>query len=433
LPAGLALAAALMATSACGDDNKGVATADVSGIDDSVTSADVAGDTTAPADTTTPLGAGVEALLDGAPYRLVFGASGPITVEVPEGTVSISIAVVGQPGVRYLLDSWSDSAGKVLVTPDWLSGSGSQGGMCTGCANRIVPSDAAFSALAPNNPGATFAAGPHTFAITGFVQKPVVTAGSAVCGDGICHVFDQFQCQADCAASGAVGPIEVTVFAKRTVDGLLPDTGVLDLNLHFTGAQGLTATTAKTDTTFQASIAEMRTLYAQVGITLGEIAYRDIDTRYQVIETFDGPDSDLIEMFEESAGNDVALNLFFVDELSAASLGGFGVILGLAGGIPGPPIVQGSPRSGVAIAVKPVPGAPATYSTTMAHEAGHFLGLFHTTEQNQFGGPALNDPIPDTPENDARYLMYNTGSGSLISVQQGVVMRSNPFIRHPAN
>jgi hypothetical protein len=57
--------------------------------------------------------------------------------------------------------------------------------------------------------------------------------------------------------------------------------------------------------------------------------------------------------------------------------------------------------------------------------------LYHTSEQNFFGGPGIHDPIPDTPENDDSYLMFNTGSGSNLSVQQGVVMRANPFVRHP--
>ncbi len=438
LPAHLAalafgLSAFTPSLSACGDDAQPATTADTTapGGDAELPPEDTA---PPPEDTSGPTGAeGVQVLMDGAEYALAFGRSVAIDVLVPEGTVSLSISIVGSPGTYYVLDSWSDEFNNTLVTPNWLAGQDAQGGLCTSCPNRINIADAAFATLAPNNPSVVLSPGLHTFTIAGFSPKPVVSQGSAVCGDNVCHFMDQFQCQADCGAIAAAGKVEVTVVAKTTLDGLLPDAGVLDLNLHFTGAQGLTAENARTDTAFQAALDRMRIIYSQVGITLGEISYRDIDPAYSVIETFDGPESDLIQMFEESAGNNVGLNMFFVDELSAGQFGGFGMVLGIAGGIPGPPLLQGSPRSGVAVAVKPVEGAPASLETTMAHEAGHFLGLFHTSEQNFFGGPGIHDPLPDTPQNDEAYLMFNTGAGDVLSVQQGVVMRSNPYVRHPAN
>jgi hypothetical protein len=429
----LGLSAFPLLFSACGDVAEPASSADVAGPQDDTTTPtdDVE---TPPEDTAGPTGAeGLQVLMDGAEYALAFGRSVAIDVLVPEGTVSLSISIVGSPGTYYVLDSWSDEFNNTLVTANWLAGQDAQGGLCTSCPNRINIADAAFASLAPNNPSVVLSPGLHTFTIAGFTPKPVVSQGSAVCGDNVCHFMDQFQCQADCGAIAAAGKVEVTVVAKTTTDGLLPEVGVLDLNLHFTGAQGLTAESAKTDATFQAALDRMRVIYSQVGISLGEITYRDIDASYAVIETFDGPESDLIQMFEESAGNPTGLNMFFVDELSAGQFGGFGMVLGIAGGIPGPPLLQGSPRSGVAVAVKPVEGAPASLETTMAHEAGHFLGLFHTSEQNFFGGPGIHDPLPDTPQNDEGYLMFNTGAGDVLSVQQGVVMRSNPFVRHPAN
>ena len=41
--------------------------------------------------------------------------------------------------------------------------------------------------------------------------------------------------------------------------------------------------------------------------------------------------------------------------------------------------------------------APETLGQTIAHEGGHFLGLFHTTEAKG----TSHDPLPDTPECDA--------------------------------
>lgn len=414
-----AATATLVALGACSDDDKPVS--------DATTSDTAIGADTAEPPSSTQL----VKLLDGESIALVFGKSQAVSFTVPDNTVSVSIAVVGEPGNSYVIEGWQDDSSTTLVPENWLATS-EGGGLCLQCTNRVNMNDAAFASLAPNNPSAVLNAGAHSFTVLGASPKPVTFEGSADCGDGICHLFDQLQgCTEDCGATPSSGFVAVTVIAKVAVNGALPETGVLDLNLHFTGAEGLSAESAQTDAAFQASLEMVRTLYRQVGIDLGNITYHDVESRFAVIETFDGPDSDLIEMFEMSAGNPEGLNLFFVSELSSAQFGGAGVILGISGGIPGPPLEQGTPRSGVAVAIKPVQGAPAGIDTTIAHEMGHFLGLFHTSEQNFFGGPGIHDPIPDTPDNDETYLMFNTGAGSNISPQQGVVMRANPFVRHP--
>jgi hypothetical protein len=81
----------------------------------------------------------------------------------------------------------------------------------------------------------------------------------------------------------------------------------------------------------------------------------------------------------------------------------------------------------------------------MAHEAGHYLGLFHVTEQT---GEA-HDQLTDTPEcfdtNDdgvadheecedigTENLMFWSAVGSMgLSLEQSQVLRSNPQSRRP--
>ena len=73
-------------------------------------------------------------------------------------------------------------------------------------------------------------------------------------------------------------------------------------------------------------------------------------------------------------------------------------------GSPAPALLQGTEHSGVVVAtfggIDDMSDAFAvTQGNTMAHEAGHFFGLFHTTESpGANGGPGNVDPIPDTPE-----------------------------------
>jgi hypothetical protein len=127
-----------------------------------------------------------------------------------------------------------------------------------------------------------------------------------------------------------------------------------------------------------------------------------------------------------------AVNVFFVDEIIGPFGAGFGVLLGIAGGIPGPILSPGTPRGGVAISTQEAPGIDAAIETTTAHEIGHYLGLFHTIEED-FGGffPTIYDPLPDTPEqNDKSWLMHYNGVGEKLSEWQGIVMRSNPVICH---
>jgi len=422
------------AWAAC-DDPKGATDGDVAGpvdttegVDGVDASADAdASDTPSP-DTVPGDAVSVEVLFDDT-VQMLLGLSGLVDVDVPDGVVSVTVTVIGEPANYYGLASWVGPDGFELVKPGWTSSTEGQQGLCVSCKNRISLSETVFAALAPNNPAALVTPGRHTLSLFGY-KPPTVVGGAGSCGDGVCHYSDQFNCQRDCRSTPSVGPVRVIVHAKLADTGALPETGVLDLNLHFTGAQGLTAEKARTDANFQGILDSMRTIYAQAGVALGALTYRDIDPAFKVIEAIDGDGNDLEAMFATSEGNPSALNLFFVDTIAAGQFGGFGVILGISGGIPGPPIEQGTRRSGVAIAIKPVQGAPAGIDTTMAHETGHFLGLFHTSEQ-AFFGPQIHDPLPDTPDNDASYLMFNTGAGNKLSPSQGVVMRRSPWVTHP--
>jgi hypothetical protein len=166
--------------------------------------------------------------------------------------------------------------------------------------------------------------------------------------------------------------------------------------------------------------------------------------------TLDGPPSisheDVGVLNEVRVGEDVlALNLFIIQSFTDVSL------FGIAGGIPGPNGIPGTASSGVVVALEPhyledEEGEWALdtreLASTIAHELGHQLGLFHTTEEE---GEA-HDPISDTPECDTNggeaipsacpdgtNLMFWTSSeedyNDEISDTQARVLAKNPATR----
>ena len=183
-----------------------------------------------------------------------------------------------------------------------------------------------------------------------------------------------------------------------------PQNAVLDVNLFFANLSGgLNAGAAKADGDFQAAVEEMRSLLEARGVELGRVSYCDIPgadaDRYAAVDSIEGEDSELSRMFALSAragdlgcNDERALNFFLVQEIVGGRAGY--IILGIAGGIPGPPGIHGTSHSGVAVTMSGFRRNPRQLAQTMAHEGAHYLGLFHTTEAE---GTAF-DPLPDTPE-----------------------------------
>lgn len=187
-------------------------------------------------------------------------------------------------------------------------------------------------------------------------------------------------------------------------------------------------------------------------VSVGFLAGDDFDNNGQADELdklFALHKQDLFQLSSNLPQN--ALTFYFIPNIEPGLFEpSNGTTLGVSGGIPGPAFTPGTRHSGVAVSTL---GAPANLSDdlakilgrTMAHEAAHFLGLFHTTESN---GP--HDPLSDTPDCpvgnnangndrleftecssfDGENLMFWDGGSSGIQLTDGqrLVLHRNPLV-----
>ena len=178
---------------------------------------------------------------------------------------------------------------------------------------------------------------------------------------------------------------------------------VIDLNIHLVGVQGVNAASAPNDVNMQESLTAFSAIYAAAGLTIGKITYTDItgtaETRFSVVRS----EADLSELVALSkpvgptVDDALTMNVFFVRSFA------LGDAIGISLGLPGPAGLHGTAGSGVAFTTEflgqqvqgqngAVNGNDLT-AQVLAHEIGHYLGLFHTTEQS-----GQHDPLDDTPE-----------------------------------
>jgi hypothetical protein len=242
----------------------------------------------------------------------------------------------------------------------------------------------------------------------------------------------------DRGASGAAaepyaGRVHLRVLFMREP---APAEGRIDLTLHFTGGDGLTASTAPEHSGLQAALTVAGELLAPAGLELGDVSYVDVaELGLSTVVLDEGCEGgDLDTLLSSSSVDDEGVHLFFVERFQCLS-GGIDVgqgLGGMAGGLPGPPFVRGSLRSGVVVATGLFLNDPPQLGATLAHELGHFLGLFHTKENDLFGGPDIYDVISDTPDDEGaadNLMFFLIGDDRSLSEGQGAVLRASPWVR----
>ncbi|MBI2374338.1 MAG: hypothetical protein HYV07_10125 [Deltaproteobacteria bacterium] len=388
----IASALALLALVACDDDTLDHDPPDDTGTEDAKTEPKDAGfdDAEAPEVGTIDSGAPVAELvtLDLGEVVLSNGSSDAVSFELPSDVTTFTIIISGPLSTMFVVGRLDGPTGN-LVSDDPSTVSPIEGFLLGPFAaqfkspNRVTGKEGVASALFPNNPAVSVTGGNYDLRVRG-----LVVANSAPYS----------------------GNVHVEVAYKTTIS----TRGLLDVHVYLSGAAGLTTRTA-TSTLLTAALARLEEIYAQADIELGAVVFHDIDASFQ---TRDVTAASLGPMFQLSEGNGPGLHYFLVDRFVGGIPGG--VVGGIAGGLPGPPGHAGSPSSGVAVAVTAASGDSDVLAHVMAHEGGHWLGLFHTSEIT-----GTNDQLDDTPvgQSGTTHLMYPAvGGGQTLSPSQADVM-----------
>jgi hypothetical protein len=198
------------------------------------------------------------------------------------------------------------------------------------------------------------------------------------------HVTAEVQSSSGIAASGV--PVNFTVSAENDGDFT---SGSLQVNLFYVGTVGQSSSSKQAVT---AALDEFRRIYSsQAHISL-RISEFDIDGPAMIPLPLQGS-----SFYKAAAEQGVSpgVNIFIGGDVQEG-------VLGLASSIPVPPIP--SNRSALAVSILTGAGADGVYDDqdirllgeTMAHETGHYLGLFHPVD---FSGNIVvaEDPLSDTP------------------------------------
>jgi hypothetical protein len=211
----------------------------------------------------------------------------------------------------------------------------------------------------------------------------------------------------------------------------------IDLDLFYVGGGDLRPAGSRGSRIVAEGLADAERL---LGIEIVDVRQHEVvgGTRAALAILEEGPDGDLPalgELFRLSAGAArPSLNVFFVRQA--------GMALGVSGGIPGPAPMHGTEASGIVIAADFLDLPGIELGQVLAHELGHHLGLFHTTELNGLVLEPLEDTLECRAENDADgdgivgdfecrdfgadNLMFWAGSGDELTADQQVVIHRSP-------
>lgn len=225
---------------------------------------------------------------------------------------------------------------------------------------------------------------------------------------------------------GAPTPAALRAFAWLRVPGPPPE-ALLDLRLWFLPETEATAAEGPTYGVLQDALARLDEVLGQQGIRLGEVQYLDGPPG---ADGFVGSVPALQALCRLTAGAPGrGLNVFLARRVLT------GNTIGVSASIDGP-ARDGTRASGLTVRFDGLLSANVL-GLILAHEIGHYLGLYHTRESA--GG--LVDPILDTapctglpagtcdPDQPPNLMHYAVFEASHLTAGQGLVLRGHPLLR----
>ena len=217
-------------------------------------------------------------------------------------------------------------------------------------------------------------------------------------------------------ASESAGDLRLTEVA-RTQRGTR-----LDLHLHYVGAGGLRPEGTRGPQVVADALDRAESLLGQAGVTLGDVCQTEtVGDVARRLSRIDPPRFGLLvelpELFALSAGaRGGAVHVFLVDQSDDLSLG-------ISGGLPGPPGMHGTGSSGVVMSVSLFDDGQQL-GRALAHELGHYLGLFHPRESDD----VTLDPLGDTPNAPTNLMFLSASGGADLTESQRDVIRTSPLL-----
>lgn len=313
----------------------------------------------------------------------------PITFAIDAKTVSFVVAAIDDDRMRVGIRQLIAPDGRVLVDLDNPQDA----------AMKVSPYIGSSAAIVPGSESIASPVQSGTYTLTLATYDP--------------QYFDRNE-----PVDGSLERV-VVITRRNDLQG-----GVLDLNVHLAPGSGVTADQAPGSATIQSTLTRLRGLYQQTaGVTLGKVRYFDLPQQYDTVADGDSARQLCAGLSRGTDGQ--AINVALIEDL--------GFTAGFAGQIAAPPAIYGLPTSCIVIERQ---SSANTTGVLMAHELGHHLGLWHTTELD--GG---QDALADTPVcpdgtaikqcPDYRNLMFPTFPVTdplALSAAQRYVLRKSPWL-----